>query len=637
VQVGHAPDVFVPMTMMAVMMPTREKVDQAASHWMNLMGRLKPGVIRERAEASFSPVYKGLLEADAVQRNLPRGFREKYVERKIVLEPGAQGRRLLADEAREPLLLLMGMVGLVLLIACANVANLLLARGLARARDIAVRMAMGASRARLTGQLVTESLLLALAGGAAGIAVAYWSVDGLLRALPTWINPANFRATPDLRVLAFTFALSLATGMAFGLLPALRSTRLNLAPVLKDQATSVSSSAGHSRIRKALIVAQVAFTVMLLTTAGLFATSLARLNSVRLGMDTSSVVGFTVSPHLNGYSTPRAIAFHRGLRESLAALPAVRSAGFAEIPVFNDSDASAGMTIQGYTPAPDEDVGMAVNVVSPGYFTTLGIPLASGRDVAASDTAESPKVCWINETAVRKYFAGRNPLGYKIGFGRGDRVKPEIEIVGVVADSRHSTVREQLKPFEYFPYTQNPRVGVMTFYVKAAQDPVAMMNTIRTTVRQLDPNIPVVDMKTLERQIADSLTDDRLLSSLAAAFALLAALLAAVGIYGVMVYNVGRRTREIGIRVALGAPLGGVRNMVLREVVVLTALGVALGVPAAYALGRFTETMLYGVKPSDPLVTAGAVVAVGLVALLAGWLPARRAMRIDPLVALRYE
>jgi predicted permease len=465
--------------------------------------------------------------------------------------------------------------------------------------------------------------------------VAYWTTGALLGTLlpPT----GDFRATPDLRVLGFTAALSLVTGIVFGLLPALRTTRPDLAPVLKDQAASVSHSAGQSRLRKALIVAQVALTVLLLPTAGLFATSLVRLKAVSLGVDTTSVVRFTVAPHLNGYSTPRAVTFHRNLREALAAMPAVRSTGFAEVPIFDNSDAGAGVTIQGYTPAPDEDMHLFVNWVSPGYFTTLGVALIDGRDVADSDTADSPRVCWINESTARKYFAGRNPIGYRIALGSGSRVKLDIEIAGVFADSKHSNVREQPKHFAYFPYTQKPQVGEMTFYVRSAQEPVALMSSIRGAVRQLDPNLPVIEMKTLEQKIEDSLSNDRLMTSLASAFALLAALLAAVGIYGVMAYNVTRRTREIGIRVALGAPLATVRNLVLREVLWMTAIGIAIGLPAAYALGRFAETMLYGVKASDPLVASTAVAAVLLVALLAGWLPARRATRIDPLVALRYE
>jgi predicted permease len=636
VQSGQAADVFVPMTMMGRMMPTWENPDGRRSHWMNLLGRLKPGITRAQAVASLQVTYKGLLEADANQDSFPREFREKYVARRIGLDPGSQGRTLLQEEVRRPLLLLLSLVGLVLLIACANVANLLLARGLSRARDTALRLALGASRARLIRQLLLESVLLSLTGGFLGVAVAYWTVNGLLAYL-TDINTSQFHAAPDLRVLAFNFALAMFVGVAFGLLPALRSTRPDLAPILKDQAASASASAAQSRLRRFLIVGQVAFTALLLTCAGLFARSLMGLRGIALGVNTDSVVRFSVSPHLNGYDTNRTTTFHRRLHESLASLPGVSSAGFAEVPIFANSTSGAGFTIEGYTPAPNEDTHPSTNWISPGYFSTLGIPLRSGREILDSDGVDAPKVCVVNDAFARRFFQGKSPLGYKVAFGTGNRIKPDIEIVGVVADSKHSSVRSNTGPFVYLAFSQRTRVGEMTFYARASVEPEALMNSIRDRVRKLDPNIPVVDMKTLEAHVQDNIGNDRLMTALAVSFALLASLLAAIGIYGVMAYSVARRTREIGIRVALGALPTGIRKMVLKEVFAMALGGIAIGLPAALALGGLVESMLYGVKGRDATVATAAIVIVLAVAFAAGYFPARRATTIDPLKALRYE
>jgi predicted permease len=499
-----------------------------------------------------------------------------------------------------------------------------------------LRLALGASRALLVRQLLVESLLLSLFGGLLGVAVAYWTVAGLLRFL-TDINTAQFSPAPDWRVLGFNFALALSIGIAFGLLPALRSTRPNLAPVLKDQAASVSAPAAQSRLRRALIIAQVAFTVVLLTCAGLFAKSLMGLRGVTLGLDSSSVIRFTIAPDLNGYTTSRAVAFHRSLRDSLVSLPGVHSAGFARIPIFANSSAGGGITIEGYTPAENEDTHPGFNSVSPGYFQTMGIPLRAGREILDSDGPDAPKVCLVNEAFANRYFKGRSPLGYKIALGTGNAIKPDIEIVGVVADSKHSSVRSNPGRYVYLAFAQQSRVGEMTFYARGAGDTGALMNAIRDRVRRLDAAVPVVEMKTLQAQIDDNIGNDRLLTSLAIAFAVLAALLAAMGIYGVMAYNVARRTREIGIRVALGARPSTIRFLVLREALMVASAGMLIGLPAAFALGRVIESMLFAVKGNDPAIWAVAAAGALLICCAAGYLPARRATRLDPLKALRYE
>jgi len=637
VQVGQLPDVFIPVTMKAQMTPNWNGLEDRKDHWLAILGRLKSGFTRTKAEAGLQPLYQAILESELPLMKMSGESQRRFLDKRILLDPGAHGRQILQHDAREPLVFLMAMVGLVLLIACANLASLLVARGEARQREIGVRLALGAGRWRLVRQLLTESLLLALAGGVAGVVLASWTLDGLVGAIPQSYGAVGIEARLDYRVLAFAIGLSILTGVLFGLAPALRATRVDLQSTLKDQGASVSGGLSNVRLRKWLIVSQVALTAVLLTGAGLFVHSLMNLKRFDLGVRTDHVMEFSIAPELNRYSPPQTIALFDRMRRDIAALPGVRSVSAAEIAVFANNNSDSNVTVEGYAAREDEDTHVFGNSVGPNYFATMGIPLLGGREFSEADSASSPKVAIINETMARRYFAGRNPIGLHFAFGSGAKVHPDIEIVGVVKDSKHASVRQVIHPFAYLPYAQESDLGQATFYVRTIQDPAAMAAALRKAVQGYDANLPVYDFKTLPQQVTESVFNDRLLTFFSLCLGLLASLLAAIGLYGVMAYVVARRTREIGIRIALGATRENVAWLILREVVRMAAVGLVIGLCVAFATGRLIESQLFGVKASDPLVFALAAALLAAVAVLAGCLPARKAASVDPMVALRYE
>jgi predicted permease len=635
-QLGQYPDVYVPMTLKAEMTPNWNGLDSHDDYWLNIIGRLKPGTTLQQAQAQLGALYRPLLNAEADVKGMKDDRRAKFVGKPIVLESGSGGRRLLSNSTRQPLLVLMAMVGLVLLIACANVANLLVARASARERETAVRLAIGASRARLIRQCIAESLTLAGGGAVAGLFVAYWTVAGLLRLMPGVSGVSTFSAAINVSVLLFTFALAVATGFIFGLLPALESTRIDLAGSLKSGIVAAATSY-HARLRKTLVAAQVAFTLLMIVGAGLFGKTLLKLYSVDLGIKAENIVRFRIAPDLNGYKTPQIRDLYQRLQVSLRAIPGVGVASMATVPIFADSDRSSNVTIEGYTPARDESMDVARNDIGSAYFATLGVPLISGREFEESDTANSAKVCIINQATADRFFKGRDPVGYHIAFGAGDRVVPDMQIVGVVQNSKHSTVDEEPLRFIYTPYTQARALNQIIFYVRSAVPPASLMNTIRAKVGDLDPSLPVANMKTLATQIDESLGNQRLMSLLSIAFGAVSVLLAGFGIYSVMSYLVSRRTREIGIRVAIGAAPSLVRWMIVREILVVAGIGILIGLPLSFVLGKSAQALLYGMNGIDLPTTLFAITAIILLALAAGFFPARRATRIDPVVALRQE
>ncbi|MFY9609331.1 MAG: ABC transporter permease [Blastocatellia bacterium] len=638
VQVGQKPDIFIPITMKAQMTPNWDGLNDQKDFWLAIIGRLKPGLSPAQAEEAFAPIYRQILEAELPLLAISSAeMQQRFVERRMLLDPGARGRPILQRDVKEPLLVLMGMVGLVLLIACANVANLLMARGAARQREIAIRMAVGAGRWRLVRQFLVESLTLSLIGGAFGLLVASWTIGALVGAIPESIGAVGLSASLDLRLLMFTIALSVLTGLLFGLMPAMKATRLNLESTLREQGSSVSGSLSQVRFRKGLVLSQVVLTTVLLVGAGLFARSLNNLKQLDLGLRPDHLVAFSIAPELNGYTPQRTIALFDQLHQNLAALPGVESVSEAVIAAFTNSNSSSNITVEGYQAGEEEEMDTGQNWIGPGYFSAMGIPLLEGREFGPSDTASSPKVAIINEAMARRFFANRSAIGSRFAFGAGSRIRPDIEIVGVVKDSKHSAVRAKVGPFVCLPYSQFKTLGNITFYVKTKQEMGAVAGSLRRELQRLDGNLPMFDMKTVERQIDESLFADKFLTFLSMCFALLAALLASIGLYGVMAYTVTRRTREIGIRMALGASRGIVSWLILREVVVLAVVGLVVGLPAAYGLGRLTESLLFGVKASDPLVFVGAGLLLTAATLLGGYIPARKAASIDPLVALRYE
>ena len=637
VQVGQTPDIFIPVTMKAQMTPNWDGLADRKDHWLAMLGRLKPGMSLPKAEAGIAPEYSAVLQSEASDLKSSPERKKQFLDKKILLDTGSHGRPILQHDAGKPLIILMSMVGLVLLIACANLASLLVARGEARQREIAVRMAIGAGRWRLIRQLLTESLLISLAGGAAGLLVGSWTLGALVGSIPESIGAQGLQAKFDYRVLLFALGISILTGLLFGLIPALRSTGADLQSTLREQGANVFGGKSNVRLRKALLVSQVALTVVLLAAAGFFAQSLINLKGQNLGVKTDHVIQFAVAPELNRYTPEQTVALADRLRENIGGLPGVRSVSVAEMSLLSNSDSFANITAEGYTVSEDTNTDVQQNWIGPNFFATLGIPLLSGREFDNRDTSTAPKVAIVSEKMAQTYFRGQNPIGRHFAFGSGNDVHPDIEIVGVAKDSKNTDLRQEIRPLVYIPYTQDKNFGNATFYVRTNLEPTALGSTLRKIVQSADANLPVFDMKTLDQQVDEIAFSERLLTFFSLCLGLLAALLAAIGLYGVMAYMVAQRTREIGIRMALGASQKNVAWLVLREIVRISIAGLGIGLVAAFAIGKLIESQLFGVKASNPLVFLTSAVLLSAVALLAGWLPARKAASVDPMVALRYE
>lgn len=636
VQVGETPDVFIPITMKARMTPDWDGLDDRQDYWVSILGRLDATLSREQAQQRVEPLYRSLLDSElATRRGNASEEAEGFASRPLILKDGSQGRQILQHQTREPLLMLMGMVGLILLMTCANLASLLMTRGVARQKEMAMRQALGASRLRLLQQLMIESLTLALAGGLCGLLIAGWTLGALLRWMPEGAGLAGIPTQIDQQMLTFNFALSLFAGLVFGLLPAWKTTGANLTAAMKEQGRGASAGAAGARLRKALVVAEVALTVVVLVAAGLFARSLYHLKKTDVGMRTERLLTFSMAPGRNGYTPPQTLTLLERLEESLAQLPGVEAVSVTELPVFANSDHELNIVIEGYLPGIDEKIKVHRNAVSPGYFSTLGVPLLAGREFRRADTAQSQRTVIINESLARRYFSDRNPLGRRLRFG-GPK-GPVREIVGVAQDSKHTNLRAEIQDFVYVPYTQRGALEQVTFYVRTTQHPVTMATTLRQVVARHDATLPLYALRTLSEQIDESIFNDRLLAALSAVFGLLAALLAVIGIYGVMSYTVAQRTQEIGIRLALGAQPGAVLALIVQQGMRLALLGIGIGLPAAFVLTRLMKSLLYGVSATDALTFAAVPAALTLVALLACVLPAWRAAKVDPLIALRHE
>ncbi|HLJ47570.1 MAG TPA: ABC transporter permease [Bryobacteraceae bacterium] len=635
-----APEIRVPILMKSAMVPEWSWLDPAdrRSRWVQVFARLKPGYTAASARAPLQGLFHQIREYEATlpaAKSWSAYARDQFMRGTIHVEKAGTGFSDVRNSFSTALIVLMCMVGLVLLIACANVANLLIARAFARQKEIAVRLSIGASRLQLVRQLLVESLVLSAAGGVAGVLLAIGMTRGLLALVPTDGSPLLIHADPDLRILSFTLVLTFITGLIFGLVPALRASRPDLWTTLKDAVGSIAGSGGTVFLRKGLVTAQVTLSFLLLFGAGLFVRSLQNLKATDTGFrDLDNLVTFQLSPALNGYDTPRTVHFYDELLTNLRAVPGVKSAALAAVALLHHDEWDSTTSVEGYASKDGEDMQAFMNALSPGYFQTMGIPILQGRDFDRRDMKDESKVAIVNEEFARHYYGNKSAVGRHLGRGGGPGTKFDTEIIGVSANTLYEGPREGVRRQVFVPNWGN---GGVAFYVRAGLGSTAAYAVIRREVKKLDAAMPVYELKTLGGQLDETLLTERLIALLSAGFGMLATLLAAIGLYGVMAFVVARRTKEMGVRIALGANGGTVIWLVMQEVLLLLGIGLAVGIPAALGLGRFVAAQLYGIKPADPWIGGASMVLLIVVACAAGLIPALRASRIDPILALRYE
>lgn len=634
---GSQPKVYVPITMRGFMNPGFNGFENRRTYWIYLFARLKPGVTLEQAATAANVPYRNILnQVEApLQTGMSPQTMTRFKTKLLTLAPGGRGQSSVSRETRAPLTILLGVTAFVLLIACANIANLLLARAAARANEMAVRLSIGASRWHLIVQLLTESCLLALFGGLAGLVVAQWTLK-----LMTSLLPADRAAMMDSpinpTVLLFALALTLGTGLLFGLFPAMHSTRPDLLSTLKGNSGQPSGARRAARFRTSLATVQIALSMTLLIAAGLFTKSLANISRVDLGSKLDNVVTFSISPELNAYTPERSQALFERVEAELRAQPGVTGATAAMVGLLAGNSWGTDVSVQGFQKGPDTDANSRLNAVGVGYFRTLGMPLIAGREFTEADSLKAPKVAIVNERFLKKFNVKReNAVGTMMAQDGGTKL--DMQIVGVVQDAKYNSVKQDVPPIFFRPYRQIDDLGSISLYARTSLPPEDFLATLPKLMSKLDPNLPVEEPKTMARQVQENVFLDRFISVLSAAFAVLATLLAAVGLYGVLAYTIAQRTREIGLRMALGAEPAFVRRMVLRQVAWMVVIGGGIGLAAAIGLGRLAESLLYRLQGWDPIVLIGSAVALTLVALAAGFVPAHRASQIDPMRALRWE
>lgn len=633
VLLGSDTDLWIPITMQAQALPGRDYLKPRDTLWLQVMGRLAPGMSRQTAEAgvnvAFQQILKGWAPAELTEKEL-----REFLDQKIQLREGGKGASPMRDQFSDPLVLLMGMVGLVLLIACANIANLMLARASGRQREIGVRLALGAGRWRLIRQLLTESILVSVVGGILGGILAAWGTDLLLAVVAGSIDHVSADVPRDWRVFLFTAATSVLTGILFGVAPALRATRVDVNRTLAASARGSIGGRGRAKTGRVLVVAQVALSLLLLMGATLFVRSLHNMMAQKLGYDRDRLLMVTVDPVAGGYKGASVAALYQQVRERLRTIPSVRNATLSNARLF-EGDARDVISLDSPTPRSEQPIRSNWSLVGPDYFSTVGIPLLRGREISANDDAR--QVCVINESFARFFFPNSDPIGKHVT-DEYPTTRETYEIIGVVADARE---RRLAGPQErrFYPNIAHPigTVESVTFMLNTSGDPANVISTVRRVLAQIDRNLPMLNARTVGEQIDRRLITQRLIAQLSAFFGGVALVLAAIGLYGVMSYSTSRRTGEIGVRVALGASQGHVSWMVLRETLWLVAIGVAIGLPCAVALGRLISASLFGLTPWDPATIALAITIILCSTMVAGYVPARRASHIDPMNALRYD
>jgi predicted permease len=626
--VGDQQDLWVPVTMQEQIITGRKWLENYEASWLHCIARLRPGSSVEQARANLNLILQQLVNGP-LGAKLSKDDRENLQQAKIQVAPGGGGFSQLRGDFHQPLLLLMTIVGLVLVIACVNVANLLLARSTARQREIAVRMAIGAAPGRVIRQLLTESVLLAFAGGALGLLIAHWGTAALLKLSRT----TDIQASPDVRVFLFTAAVCFITGILFGLIPALRSRRVSVALTLKSGAQSGGNAHGGWNWGKSLVTAQVALSLLVLFAAGLLVRSLQNIRNVDLGYNREHILLVSTDPLSAGYDKLRITQFGNELSNQFSNIPGVQAASYSKNGLFSGSESSTTLKVEGYVAKGDADPEAAYDEVGPNYFKTVGIPLLLGREIGPQDTETSPRVAVINETMARLYLGGANPIGKKLGFNQ-----QPVEIVGVARDARDHELKGVVHPRFYVPATQlsAPNPGV-NFEIRTVGNPTAVVESVRKQLKSFDAKVPVYGIRTVNELTENTIRQEILIAKLSSFFAGLALLLASIGLYGVLSYSVSGRTREIGVRMALGAQRSSVLTMVLLEAGKLVLAGVLLGIPASFLSGRLFASLLFGLSRYDTVSMAIVIAILVGIALIASFIPARRATKVDPMVALRYE
>jgi putative ABC transport system permease protein len=635
---GNAPDVFAPMMMKPQVTPGWNDLDNRRSRWLNIIGRLKPGSSLAQAEAGLNPLWHSLRTEEL--KSIPamsEQFRQRFVEKSsLSLLDAAKGFSPLRDDIRVPLLIIMGMVGLVALMACANVGSLLLVRAAGRVREMSIRYALGAKRIQVVRQLLVEGMLLGLAGGAIGVLLAPQASAILARMLVGPLGDLPFTTNPDARILIFSLVLSLGVSVIFSLAPAAQFWRPDMAPALKQQ--TMTASGGALRFRRISVAVQVGLSLLLLLGAGLFVRTLRNLKSLNVGFATDHLVTFGIDPRLAGHNPDQASALYKQILGKLQGLPGVRAVAATDDPELAGNDNTRNITVAGYTAKENEDMVVEWPSVTPGYFSALEMTMVAGRPLSEQDASGTAKAAVVNEAFVRHFFASpQQAIGHYIGPGGQKDAKTDVQIVGVIKDARHTKVRDDVRQAVFNSYLQGPDPFSMQFYVRTWQTPQAAEEMIRQALHSLDPNLVLDGLHTMDEQIDDNLTAERMIALLASSFGILAALMAGVGLYGVLAYSTAQRTKEIGIRMALGGSRGNVVRMVLVEVLWLAGVSVAIALPLSLLLARAVRSQLFGISSSDPLTLTLVTVLVAGVALTSALLPAWRAAKVDPLVALRYE
>ena len=635
---NSAPDFFVPITMKAKMTPEWDELEEHKSKWLNIIARLKPGITTAQAEAGITPLWKALrkTELESIPSRSQR-FREQFVEKSyLTLLDGSRGFSPLRENIRTPLLILIGMVGLLTLMATANVGSLLLVRAAGRTREISVRYALGATAQRVTSQLLVEGLILGLAGGSLGVALAPLLASGLI----SLINPTattsgmtSLSATPDSRVLLFSLATTILASVVFSLAPILQFYRPQVSPALKQQATTADGS--HARFRRLTVGVQVGLSLLLLVGAGLFIRTLSNLKLVDAGFSTDHLLTFSLNPRLAGYEPAAVTPLYQRLLDSLGSLPGVESVGMTDDLDLSNSDDTFSIEVPGYKFQDGERNSFEFEHVTPGYFSTLHIPIVAGRTFSDADGPKQAPIVVVNESFVRKFFGTpEQAIGKAFSTGKEE---PKMLIVGVVKDAKHRNVREPLEPIFYSPLAQSKDPGSVGVYVRTRLQPGAAANSVRVAVNNIDSKLVVDSLQSMQEQIDGTLTSERMLAFLASGFGAVAIFVTAIGLYGVLAYSIAQRTREIGIRMALGATRALVVNMVFREVLRLAGLSIGVALPLSIALSSLVKSQLFGISDRDPLTLIAVPLAIAAIALISACIPARRAAQVQPMKALRYE